>query len=71
MAGGTHPPPEVIASWPTPNYVDPTTKGYGLVILCSVLGFFSIATVSLRLWTRASITKNFGADDWVILLAMV
>lgn len=71
MAGGLHPPPEVIASWPNPNYVDPQTRGYGQVILCAVLGFFSIFTVSIRLWTRARVTNNFGIDDFIILLAMV
>ena len=70
MPGGIHPPLSVIASWPKPNYVDPPTRGYGLVILCSILGFFSVLTVGLRLWTRATVTKNFGSDDWVMVVAM-
>ena len=71
MAGGLHPPPEVIETWPKPNYVNPPTRGYGLVILCSVLGSLSLTTVSLRLWTRARITRNFGIDDFIMLIAMV
>lgn len=71
MPGGIHPSPQVIASWPRPNYENPETRGYGLVILTSILAFVSTFVVVLRLWTRATVTRNFGIDDWVILAATV
>ena len=71
MVGGIHPPLEVTANWPTPNYVNPETRGHGAVILCAILSSFSIFTVALRLWTRAKVTNNFGVDDWFMIAAMV
>lgn len=65
------PPVEVLLSWPTPNYVDPTdTRGPQLLIITFI--FFPIALffVALRMFTRLQISKSFGVDD-VFLLAAI
>jgi hypothetical protein len=71
MAGGIHPPVDVILSWPTPNYVNPHTRGWELVIICIVLYALALFAVIARLWARFMIQRNAGADDALILAAMV
>lgn len=62
-------PPEVIATWPKPNYDDPVTKGPGLVYLGIVLGIFGILVVTARIYSRIFITKAPGIDDVLIVYA--
>ncbi len=66
-----NPPWSVIASWPRPNYIDPVTRGPGLVIVNVVLLVLMLLVVGLRFYTRMRITKSFGADDIFIGLALV
>jgi hypothetical protein len=63
-------PPEVIASWPNPNYVDPQTQGPALVYLCIILSAIGICVVTARLYGRLFITKAIGFDDALIVLAL-
>jgi hypothetical protein len=65
------PPPEVIASWPIPNYTDPHTRGPALLIVN--LTFIAICTimVALRMYTRVIVVRWFGWDDVFILFALV
>ena len=66
------PPAEVILSWPTPNYVDPKdVRGPLLPIIILVLFPIALLTVALRTFTRLSISKSFGVDDWFLLAAIV
>ncbi|KAJ8071814.1 hypothetical protein OCU04_002128 [Sclerotinia nivalis] len=65
------PPAWVVASWPTPNYVDPETHGYGNVILNIVLYIILCCFMALRIWTRTRLRASFGADDIMILFAMI
>ncbi|PQE28968.1 integral membrane protein [Rutstroemia sp. NJR-2017a BBW] len=65
------PPAYVLASWPKPNYIDPVTHGYGNVIMNIVLYWILCMFLSLRIWTRTRLRASFGADDVMILLAMV
>jgi hypothetical protein len=64
-------PPEVIASWPKPNYVNPQTRGPVVYIINGI--FFSLATltVGVRLYTRIFVRRWFGLDDFFIILAYV
>ncbi len=71
MPGGPSPPPEVIASWPKPNYINPETRGVGLVVVTWVLGGLTILTVSARLWSRVIVLRSPGKDDYVIIPATV
>lgn len=63
--------PEVILTWPKPNYVNPEKRGSELFFINSI--FFALATsaICIRLYTRLFIRKWFGLDDWLILLAWV
>jgi hypothetical protein len=64
-------PAEVLLSWPTPNYDDPVTRGYALVVVNSIFITLVVIVVSLRLYTRLWIKRWFGSDDLFIILALV
>jgi hypothetical protein len=65
------PPPEVLATWPKPNYVDPTTRGSGLMIVELTLLPIAMIVVFLRLWVRIAWLKKSWYDDYLMILAMV
>jgi hypothetical protein len=65
------PPVDVLLSWPTPNYVDPETRGPALLIVNSILIALTILTVAARLYTRIVIKRWFGIDDIFILFALL
>jgi hypothetical protein len=71
MAGGLHPPLDVISSWPKPNYINPATKGRELLVVAIIFCVLAILVVSLRLWTRLCLQGHAGLDDLLITLAMV
>ncbi len=71
MVGGIHPPLSIIESWPTPNYIDPITRDSSLVVLCTVLGTFSIFFVSARLWVRFVLQHDRGVDDYFMIAAVL
>lgn len=65
------PPPEIVASWPKPNYVNPEHRGPHLmiVVLCSLV--ISAIVVALRIYVRVKVKKNAGWDDWLMLSTLV
>ncbi|KAL2003971.1 hypothetical protein VTN02DRAFT_1267 [Thermoascus thermophilus] len=65
------PPPDVLATWPKPNYVDPVTRGDALLIVNIVSISLSFSVVLLRIFTRLRITGSFGTDDALIIAAML
>ncbi|KAI9054691.1 hypothetical protein LZ554_001843 [Drepanopeziza brunnea f. sp. 'monogermtubi'] len=65
------PPASVMASWPAPNYVDPDTRGNANVILNIIFYILLICFIVLRVFTRTHLNNAFGADDVLILCAMV
>jgi hypothetical protein len=70
MPGGIHPPFSVILSW-KPNYVNPENRGWGVVILVSVLLILTYIVVCMRIWARFRLLKNSGIDDALIIFNMV
>ncbi|WEW55124.1 hypothetical protein PRK78_000552 [Emydomyces testavorans] len=60
------PPPEVVASWPKPNYVNPEYQGPQLIILGFVLVSISCVVVGIRLFVRLHMKKSAGWDDWLV-----
>jgi len=68
---GKMPPLAVIATWPTPNYIDPVTRGPEVVVVSVILGGLAVAVVAARIYARVHILKSFGIDDGLILLATV
>lgn len=64
-------PLEVLASWPTPNYVDPITRPPALYVVPIVGMALSTTVVLLRFYSRAVIMKHFGIDDILMIFAVV
>jgi hypothetical protein len=46
-------------------------RGYVIIALVSTLLPLVTGIVVLRFYTRSSIVKSIGPDDWIILLALV
>ncbi|KAJ5752047.1 hypothetical protein N7520_008964 [Penicillium odoratum] len=65
------PPLAVMASWPTPNYVDPVTRGHGVLIVNIVCISLAFLVTILRLYTRLRITSTAGIDDVLIIIGLV
>ncbi|KAM3071861.1 hypothetical protein ACMFMG_009716 [Clarireedia jacksonii] len=65
------PSPEVIASWPPPNYINPERRGNAVIIVVAVFFPVALFTLLTRIYTRIRISKSFGLDDWLIVAAMV
>ena len=63
--------PAVIASWPTPNYVDPITRGALLPASVIVLQIMVALAVAARLYARFFMLKSPGIDDFLVIFAMV
>lgn len=64
------PPPEVIASWPKPNYKDPENRGPALLIVELTALPLAIICVALRLYVRIHVIKRSGWDDWLMVAAV-
>lgn len=62
---------QAVASWPAPNYIDPVTRGDGIVVVSAVFGSLATIAIALRAYSRLWITRTFGTDDVLILLAWV
>jgi hypothetical protein len=65
------PPASVTSKWPAPNYTSPETRGLAGVIVISVLLGFVVILLGIRLYTRIRISRGFGLDDVLIVLAFV
>jgi hypothetical protein len=63
MGGGVDPPVEVVLSWPKANYIDPQTRGNGVVVLNGVLLALCYIVVALRVYTRAVGGTTVPHDD--------
>ncbi|KAH7126850.1 hypothetical protein B0J11DRAFT_287720 [Dendryphion nanum] len=64
-------PPEVLLSFPTPNYDDPVTRGHALLVVNSIFVALTVVVVCMRMYTRIYLKRWFGVDDVFILLALV
>ncbi|KOS44693.1 hypothetical protein ACN38_g4407 [Penicillium nordicum] len=65
------PPPIITESWPTPNYIDPPTRGHGVLIVNVVCLALAFLIVFLRLYTRLWITCSAGVDDVLIVVGLI
>lgn len=65
------PPLSVMMTWPTPNYVDPPTRGHGVLVVNIICICFAFLVVMLRLYTRLRITCSFGVDDILIIFGLI
>ena len=64
-------PPEVVASWPRPNYINPETRGPDLIIAGLVTLVFALICCALRLYVRIRIMRKTAMDDWMMVAATV
>ena len=64
-------PLSVLAKWPTPNYKNPVTQGPENTIIISILLGIVTILIAIRLYARLRISKGFGLDDVLIILAYV
>lgn len=64
------PPPEVIASWPSPS-PNPETRGPAKTIATVLLWALVVAVLLLRLYTRRYVTRCVGRDDILVTAAFV
>lgn len=71
FANMRQPPPDVVASWPAPNYINPETRGPALVIVELLAMSISTICLGLRFYARAYIMRNVDWDDWLMLSAAV
>lgn len=71
MDGPFHPQPEVVDSWPAPNYDNLESRGKGVLVISIIFPFLCLVVVSLRLYTRIWIKGAPGLDDVLIALALV
>ncbi|KAJ5562839.1 hypothetical protein N7461_001600 [Penicillium sp. DV-2018c] len=65
------PPEAITATWPTPNYINPPTRGHGVVIVNVICMSLALLVVSLRLYTRLRITCSAGIDDVLIVIGLI
>ncbi|KAJ9227202.1 hypothetical protein DTO027B5_791 [Paecilomyces variotii] len=65
------PPASVMAHWPTPNYIDPPSRGGALLVVNIVFTSLSFLVVCMRIYTRLRITGSVGLDDATIIVSML
>lgn len=65
------PPLSVIKTWPEANYDNPITHGPALLIVNAVFMVLVLVAVIGRLYSRLVVKRWYGADDSMIVLALV
>lgn len=65
------PPPEVLASWPTPNYTNPQKQGPTLLIVELTTLSIALICLVLRLYSRKMRYNKLALDDWLMIAAAV
>ncbi|EGS17171.1 uncharacterized protein CTHT_0064860 [Thermochaetoides thermophila DSM 1495] len=65
------PPPEVMATWPKPNYVNPETRGSTLIVVEILTLFLAVTCVALRLYVRIVMMRKTDWDDWLMVGASI
>jgi hypothetical protein len=64
-------PPDVLASWPPSNYVNPARYDLGITIVSPVLLAVATLFVAVRLYARIFVRRWFGPDDLLVLISWV
>ncbi|POS70804.1 integral membrane protein [Diaporthe helianthi] len=64
-------PLSALQKWPTPNYANPERRGPAAAIVVSVLLGLVTLTLIIRIYTRVWISRGFGLDDVLIMLAYI
>ncbi|KAK3390683.1 hypothetical protein B0H63DRAFT_121690 [Podospora didyma] len=64
-------PPEVAATWPAPNYVDPVSRGPALITVELVTLSLALICLSLRLYVKTFVLRKPNWDDLFMVLATI
>ena len=64
-------PPDVVAQWPQPNFVNPVTAGPALNVIAILFKVLAYLFVGLRIYVRAYLLRSFGIDDWMMVICLV
>jgi hypothetical protein len=64
-------PLNIFLSFPTPNYVNPDTRGPALIIINAIFLALCTLFVCLRLYTRIVIQRTLGWDDATLVVGYV
>ena len=65
------PPLAVLLTWPVPNYTNPQVHGHALLVVNLIFITLVIIAVVGRLYSRIMVKRWYGADDSMIVLALV
>ncbi|RAL65815.1 hypothetical protein DID88_005478 [Monilinia fructigena] len=65
------PSPQVLSTFPQPNYINPETRGPALLIITAIFLPIVYIVVGLRTFTRIYLSKHFGVDDIFLLIALI
>jgi hypothetical protein len=57
------PPPEVVKTWPTPNYKNPENRGPTLMIVELIILPLALIALGLRLYVRFCVVRRSWWDD--------
>jgi hypothetical protein len=60
-----------MATWPTPNYVDPITIVPAIKGVMTTFTVLMLPFVATRMQMRLRSKGNLGADDYIIIFAAV
>ncbi|KAL2193963.1 hypothetical protein P885DRAFT_71762 [Corynascus similis CBS 632.67] len=61
------PPPEIVASWPPPNYINPVSRGPTLLIVEFITLSIALLCLGMRMYVRLHIMRKSGWDDWLMV----
>ncbi|KAK3902389.1 hypothetical protein C8A05DRAFT_15556 [Staphylotrichum tortipilum] len=64
-------PPEVVATWPKPDYINPESQGPDLIVAGIFTLVLALVALGLRLYVRLRIMRKMEMDDWVMVAAVI
>lgn len=65
------PPPEVLATWPEPNYINPESRGPALLIIELITLIIALIALIIRLYVKFILLRKPGWDDHLMITAAV
>lgn len=63
--------PEILASWPTPNYVNPVSRGRAVEAAAYTTTIAMLLFVGARYYVRENQKAGLGVDDLLLLASAV
>ncbi|KAM7191614.1 hypothetical protein V8F20_009221 [Naviculisporaceae sp. PSN 640] len=63
------PPPEVLATWPAPNYENPESRGPSLLIIEIITLLIALIALAIRLYVKFVLLRKPALDDYCMIIA--